>query len=60
MTKALGGKITLEGLSLHWRCDVCKLDRAHGSHKRCSRVRQEHYRNLRKTESIQQKDKADE
>ena len=54
MSKPGTGKINLEGLQLDAFCDVCQRDRAHGNHTRCSRVRQERYRRLRETESIEQ------
>lgn len=57
MSKSNGGKITMQGIELNGICDVCQRDRAHGNHKRCSRIRQEKYRVLRKTESIQQEGK---
>ena len=51
------GKLSREALELNWACDVCKRDRAHGNHKRCSRIRQERYRAIRETESVQQGEK---
>lgn len=39
-------------------CDVCNAPRNRGDHQACSRTRQERYRAMRETESIQQGDKA--
>lgn len=43
MTKSLGGKITTEGLQLPSACDICGKSRAHGSHVKCSKIRQAQY-----------------
>lgn len=43
-----------EALDLKSRCDVCGKHRAHGNHQACSRARQERYRAMRETESVQQ------
>lgn len=47
MTKSLGGKITTEGLQLPCACDICGKSRAHGSHVKCSKIRQAQYREKR-------------
>ncbi|MFG5862741.1 hypothetical protein [Metapseudomonas sp. CR1201] len=44
MSKPNGGKLSEEGLELVSTCDICHKNRGHGSHKRCSRIRQERYR----------------
>lgn len=43
MTKPNLGKIATQGLDLTSACDICGKNRAHGSHKRCSKVRQQRY-----------------
>ena len=48
------GRMSRGGLDLAWCCDVCGRDRAHGNHNRCSRIRQDRYRAMRKTETVQQ------
>lgn len=51
------GKLTKGGALDHPHlCDVCNLPRNRGKHNDCSRVRQERYRRMRETESIQQVD----
>lgn len=44
MTKAHNGKISTEGLELPSACDICGKSRAHGSHVKCSKIRQTQYR----------------
>ncbi|EJQ7925629.1 TPA: hypothetical protein SMS86_006208 [Pseudomonas aeruginosa] len=43
MTKPINGKITTEGLQLPSACDICGKSRAHGSHVKCSKIRQAQY-----------------
>lgn len=45
-----------EALDLKSHCDVCGNRRNNGNHKRCSRIRQERYRAIRETETVQQGD----
>ncbi|EOG9964713.1 TPA: hypothetical protein P6M69_000574 [Pseudomonas aeruginosa] len=52
MTKPNEGKIATVGLELDSACDVCGKNRAHGNHKRCSKVRQQRYRALSVVKSI--------
>lgn len=38
-------------------CDICERPRNRGKHDACSRIRQEKYRAMRKTQTIQQGEK---
>ncbi len=44
MTKGHNGKISTEGLELPSACDIFGKSRAHGSHVKCSKIRQAQYR----------------